>query len=106
MINIAFYGNVGFEINGHSGFAQEGEDIICASVSSAAYLVVNMLSESANKEIQAIVDDAYMKVEIIKPDEVTNIILNGLKMHFDQLSRQYPEYVVINQQNQSKLTEV
>ena len=29
----------GFEVQGHSGYAQEGEDIVCAAVTSAVRLV-------------------------------------------------------------------
>ena len=30
---------VSFEVRGHSGYAEEGEDIVCAAVSSAVNLV-------------------------------------------------------------------
>ena len=49
MIRATFYkkGNksCGFEISGHSGYAEQGSDIICASVSSAAYMAVNTVTE-------------------------------------------------------------
>ena len=35
----------GFLISGHSDFAEEGYDIVCASISSAAYLVANTITE-------------------------------------------------------------
>ena len=34
----------GFEISGHSDYSEEGSDIICAAVSSAAYMTANTLT--------------------------------------------------------------
>ena len=36
---------VGFEISGHAGFAERGQDIVCAAVSFLATTVVNSLEE-------------------------------------------------------------
>ena len=36
---------LGFEISGHSGYAEAGEDIVCAGVSSAVQLTVNAVVE-------------------------------------------------------------
>lgn len=36
---------LGFSVLGHSGLAQEGEDILCAAVSSAAYMTANTVLE-------------------------------------------------------------
>ena len=36
---------IGFTVNGHSGFAESGNDIICAGVSSALMLTVNTITD-------------------------------------------------------------
>ena len=36
---------VGFRISGHSGCGEEGNDIVCAAVSSAAYMTANTVTE-------------------------------------------------------------
>ena len=49
MIRATFYKNVengslvGFNIKGHSGYAESGSDIVCASVSSMTMLFLNMI---------------------------------------------------------------
>ena len=49
MTKIVFYKKdenlIGFLIKDHSGYDEEGYDIVCASVSSAAYLTANTLTE-------------------------------------------------------------
>ena len=37
--------SVAFEVRGHSGYAQAGEDIVCAAVSSAVNLVTATVNE-------------------------------------------------------------
>ena len=54
----------GYEISGHSGSAESGQDVICAFVSSAAYMAANTLSEKRKLIRLAIVhaegaDDGY-----------------------------------------------
>ncbi len=36
---------IGFSVKGHAEFADEGEDIVCASVSSAVQLVANAITD-------------------------------------------------------------
>ena len=36
---------VGFEILGHSGYAESGKDIVCSAVSSAAYMTENNITD-------------------------------------------------------------
>ena len=40
----------GFRISGHAGYAEEGEDIICAAVSAVAYTALGYMDELLVKE--------------------------------------------------------
>ena len=84
----------GFLISGHSGFAEEGEDIVCASVSSAAYMVANTILEVMKVNAKAEVSDAKMKLTVNKEQRhITKDILLGLKLHLEALAEQYPEFL-------------
>lgn len=85
----------GFEISGHAMFAESGRDIICAAVSSAAYMAANTLTDviGANAEAQA--GDARMRVVLNRPDERAQAVLKGLELHLTELSKQYPENIKI-----------
>ena len=47
MTHVVFYksGNTfwGFDVDGHAGFADAGEDIVCSAISSMTMLVVNAI---------------------------------------------------------------
>ena len=98
MTKATFYfdGNVpyGFLISGHSGFAEEGEDIVCASVSSASYMVANTITEILKVNADINVSDAEMKLIVNKEQRhITKDILLGLKLHLEGLEEQYPEFL-------------
>ena len=50
----------GFLIKDHSGYDDEGYDIVCASVSSAAYLTANTLTEIVGAKADIKGEEAYL----------------------------------------------
>ncbi|MBR2868675.1 MAG: ribosomal-processing cysteine protease Prp [Clostridia bacterium] len=80
----------GFEIKGHSMSAPEGQDIICASVSSAALMAANTITEIIGIPARAEAESGSM---VFYPEEVnenTEAVLRGLELHLTELSKQYP----------------
>ncbi len=55
---------VGFRISGHSGASEAGTDIVCAAVSSAAYLTANTVTDIMNVSAKASVTDGTMVLRI------------------------------------------
>lgn len=103
MIQIGFLtppdgGLMGFRISGHAGWGREGSDIVCAAVSSAAYLVVNTATEVlAVTPLSLRADEGEMFFRIEPKDEpVCRTLLQGLKIHFGQLEEQYPAYMRVD----------
>ncbi|MBQ2973220.1 MAG: ribosomal-processing cysteine protease Prp [Clostridia bacterium] len=99
MIRVKFLiGNkqlTGFEIRGHAMFAENGSDVVCAAVSSAAYMAANTLTEIVGAKADASAQDGMMRVILIQPDEQTETVLRGLELHLTELSKQYPENIKI-----------
>ena len=63
----------GFRVSGHAGYADAGEDIVCAAVSSAVQLTVNLLSDFG-----------------CNPD-----IFRQLKLHIESISEEFPNTIKI-----------
>ena len=83
---------MGFRMEGHAGFAEEGEDIVCAAVSSAAYLTVNTLTEVrhiAPLSLRAEEGEMFFRIEP-KDEPICRDMLRGLKLHLTTLEEQYP----------------
>ena len=85
----------GYEISGHSGSAESGQDIICAFVSSAAYMAANTLTEIIGSEIEAEVDDGFMKITVISKLSEAQQILEGLRLHLVSLAGDYPDNIKV-----------
>ena len=104
MIKVKFFttdsGNiVGFEVCGHSDYAREGEDIVWAAVSSAAYLTANTITDFMMVDADVCVDDksGYMKIIISKEKcSLCNDILRGLKAHLLLLEEIYSKDIKVS----------
>ncbi|MBQ3552326.1 MAG: ribosomal-processing cysteine protease Prp [Clostridia bacterium] len=51
---------VGFEITGHTEFAEYGSDIVCSAISAIAQTCVLGLSEHLNLDIACVIEEGYM----------------------------------------------
>ena len=102
MIRVDFFtakdgGLNGFQIKGHSGSAASGEDIVCAAVSSAAYLTANTITEILHAAASVFVDDGEMALRLPKKSvSQCGDLLEGLKLHLLSLEEQYPENIHVN----------
>ena len=101
MINICFIKDknllLGFEMNGHSGYAEQGSDIVCASVSSAAYMTANTITEIIGVPAYIEVNDGYMMMKLTSHDALkAQDILRGLELHINELSQQYQINITVN----------
>lgn len=87
----------GFVIDGHAGYANEGEDIVCAAVSAISYTavgsLVNLVGDCEYKE-----EDGYMC--IYRPDnmeqskqETAQTILESMYIGYKQIEKSYGRFV-------------
>ena len=90
-------GLYGFEISGHS--SRDCDDsagkIVCAAVSSAAFMAANTITEVIGDKAEAFVDDALMVVKCENPNEQSITVLEGLKLHLTDLATQYSNNIKI-----------
>ena len=99
MIRISFLKNgenlTGFECKGHSDLGEEGTDILCAFVSSACYMTANTVTEVLKLDADARDADGYMRLSINSSPEKAQDILNGMRLHFTELEKQYPNQIKV-----------
>ncbi len=90
-------GLYGFEISGHSSSNCDDNvgKIVCAAVSSAAYMAVNTVTDIIGDKAEAEVDDAKMFFVCKNPSEATVKVLEGLKLHLIALADDYSNNIKI-----------
>ena len=85
-----------FEAKGHSGYAEEGSDIVCASVSSVLWCTVNGLLNVLNIPVSYSENDGFLSCVIRctggKRAEA-DILLRSMELFVDELQNQYPAFV-------------
>lgn len=86
----------GFEIKGHSDFADEGSDIVCSAISSASIMAVNTITDVIGDSADVSCDDGYLSLRLTSAHEASYQILEGLKLHLTEISEQYPNNIRIS----------
>lgn len=95
MITAVFFDNyTGFKIEGHSGSAEAGQDVICAFVSSAAYMTANTITEIIGAKADIKEKDGYMLFKLTEENDEAERVIEGLSLHIGELSKEYPRNVV------------
>ncbi len=85
-----------FSVEGHSGLAEAGSDILCASVSGMTQLVLNTLTEVFGAELQARIDEEIplisARILSIPESEEKGAqgILRGFLIQMQDLAETYP----------------
>ncbi len=87
--------NIGFVCSGHAGFADSGQDIVCAAVSSAAYMAANTITDIYHATAEVDVKDGYMSVILTENDAQSVNLLNGLEAHIRALAKEYPRSIKV-----------
>ena len=85
----------GFSVSGHSGYADAGADIVCASVSSAVMLTANALTEVFKvNDTEVDAEDNTVSV-MIGESRDGQMLIEALLIHLRALSEEYPENISV-----------
>ena len=85
---------VGFRCEGHSGYADEGEDIVCAAISSMTQFSI-CCAEQLNVPLVYRKDEALLECSVMRPSSTFSGILKALEKSISQLAQDYPEYICL-----------
>ena len=93
---------IGFDAKGHSGYAAEGEDIVCAAVTSAVRLVEATVNDVMGlcAAVKVREQDAAISFRLpggLAPtaESTCQNLLTGLMVYLAQLHDEYPENVEV-----------
>ncbi|MEG1999802.1 MAG: ribosomal-processing cysteine protease Prp [Evtepia sp.] len=94
--------SVGFELKGHSGLAESGDDILCAAVTSAVRLTECAINDVLGLEAAVKVRDKDASISLKLPgglsesnDQLCQTLLTALMLYLVQLHEEYPENIIV-----------
>lgn len=91
---------VGFIIDGHTGFSNSGEDIVCASLSLLSITAINSLNivaEIDSRDMNYEINDelGYLKVRTNKINDKSDVIYNTFLVGVQLLIENYSDYITL-----------
>ena len=106
MTTVTFYSEgsriVGFEVKGHSGYAPEGEAIVCAAITSAGRLTECAVNDVLGLEASVKVREKDASITLKLPnglgqtnESTCQTLLAALMVHFVQLAEEYPDHISV-----------
>lgn len=83
------------EVKGHSGYAKSGEDIVCASISTACIMTANLIDKLDLRYniLDLVCEEGYFRLQVNTQDSSTLGIFDNLVDTLDSISQQYPKYL-------------
>lgn len=83
-------------VSGHAGYGRYGEDIVCASVTSAVQYTANALTEVFGVPAEVRAEENRVSISVPVGDENGSRLLEALYLHLTLLSEDYPETISIH----------
>ena len=88
----------GFTVKGHAGYADSGQDIICAGVSSAIMLTVNTITDFIKADADIDINHentGYAYFELKRPyKKEASVMLEAFSAHLKLLEEDYGHIMV------------
>ena len=80
-----------FLSRGHAGYAEEGQDIVCAAVSALIITTVNSLDEFTDEKIEVDEDDGYVSIHFkANPNtERGRLLMDSLILGLTEIEHSY-----------------
>ena len=92
----------GFAVEGHSGYAEEGSDIVCAAISAAVGLTECTVNEVMGLGAAVKAKDASARISLKLPpalneasDHLCQALLTGLLVYLQSLGEEYPDNLTV-----------
>lgn len=93
---------IGFDVQGHSGWGESGEDIVCAAITSAVRLVEATVNDVMGLCAAVKVREADASISLRFPGGLANTaestcqnLLTGLMVYLAQLHDEYPDNIEV-----------
>ncbi len=85
---------IAMRLSGHAGYAEEGQDIVCAAVSAACDLTMH-LAEEYFGTVPVIAQNNGISFRATEQLATANKLLCGLRDHLESIRAQYPTCINI-----------
>ena len=91
---------IGFSVSGHSGYAEAGQDIVCAAVSAVVGMAEATINDVCGAKAKVRVKEEDARITLTLPascdeEESVQAVLAGLLLYLCNLRDEYPDYIEV-----------
>ena len=88
---------IGYKASGHSGYSEQGSDIICSAISTSLQMTLIGIQEVLKLKVDFKINDGFLDVDLknISQNKLTqtNILTESMALFLKELAKQYPKYI-------------
>ncbi|WP_054942698.1 ribosomal-processing cysteine protease Prp [Paenibacillus ihuae] len=93
---------IGFEVEGHAGYAKRGEDIVCAGVSAVTVGTVNSIESLTGISMDTSMKNGFLSgtlgsVEDAETSAKVQLLLESMVLMLSDIAESYGKYIKIQQ---------
>ena len=90
----------GFSVSGHSGYAEEGSDIVCAAISAVVSMTEATVNDVCGAKAKVRVKEDDARVTLTLPvscdeEETVQAVLAGMMITLAGMRDDYPDYIEV-----------
>ena len=90
----------GFSISGHSGYAEQGQDIVCAAISAVVTMAEATINDVCGAKAKVRVKDEQARITLTLPascdeEESVQAVLAGMMLTLISLRDDYPDFIEV-----------
>jgi len=88
---------IGYKASGHSGYSEQGSDIICSAISTSLQMTLIGIQEVLKLKVDFKINDGFLDVDLKNISQnkltLTNILTESMAIFLKELTKQYPKYI-------------
>ena len=90
----------GFSVSGHSGYAEAGQDIVCAAISAVVSMAEATINDVCGAKAKVRVKDEDARVTLMLPascdeEDTVQAVLAGMMVTLISMRDDYPDYIEV-----------
>ena len=90
----------GFSVSGHSGYAEQGADIVCAAVSAVVTMAEATINDVCGAKAKVRVKDEQARITLTLPascdeEDTVQAVLAGMMVTLISLQEDYPDFIEV-----------
>ena len=90
----------GFSVSGHSGYAENGADVVCAAISAVVTMAEATINDVCGAKAKVRVKDEQARITLTLPascdeEDTVQAVLAGMMVTLMSMRDDYPDYIEV-----------